>query len=65
MEWARVERHHYPEIREIYLQGIATGFATFQADAPEWEAWHESHLPHSQIVALEADAMRAGSRFPP
>ena len=44
---------HWPRVRRIYLEGIATGQATFQQDAPEWEAWDKSHLPHSRIVALK------------
>jgi len=37
-------------VREIYLQGIATGNATFQKTAPDWEEWDRSHLPHSRLV---------------
>ncbi|MEQ1606574.1 MAG: N-acetyltransferase family protein [Pyrinomonadaceae bacterium] len=35
----------------IYLEGIATGNATFETTAPEWEAWNASHLSHSRLVA--------------
>ncbi|MBK6482033.1 MAG: N-acetyltransferase [Chitinophagaceae bacterium] len=44
---------HYPAVKEIYLQGIATGNATFQTSAPEWEAWNRDHLPHCRLVALQ------------
>ena len=40
-------------IRLIYEEGIATGNATFQHSAPNWEEWNNSHLPHSRIVAKE------------
>lgn len=46
---------HWPEVRAIYEQGIATGNATFETQAPEWEAWDRAHLAHSRLVAL-ADA---------
>jgi L-amino acid N-acyltransferase YncA len=39
------------EVREIYVEGIATGNATFETTAPTWEAWNASHLTHSRIVA--------------
>lgn len=46
---------HWPEVRTIYEEGIATGNATFTTTAPSWEEWDESHLPHSRLVAVEAD----------
>ena len=41
----------WPAVREIYLEGIATGNATFEQSAPEWNKWDASHLPHARIVA--------------
>jgi L-amino acid N-acyltransferase YncA len=41
----------WPAVRSIYLEGIATGNATFEASAPGWEAWDKGHLPHSRLVA--------------
>ena len=48
-------KQHWLQVRQIYLQGIATGQATFQQDAPEWPLWDEGHLPHSRLVAVVAD----------
>ena len=45
---------HWPQVRAIYEQGIATGNATFQTQAPSWDEWDPSHLPHSRWVALDA-----------
>jgi L-amino acid N-acyltransferase YncA len=45
--------YHYPSVKKIYEQGIATGQATFQTTAPEWEEWDKSHLAHSRFVAIE------------
>lgn len=44
---------HWPAVRAIYEQGIATGNATFQTEAPSWEAWDAAHLKHSRLVALD------------
>ena len=44
---------HWPQVRAIYTQGIATGIATFQTEAPTWEEWDRSHLAHSRLVALD------------
>jgi L-amino acid N-acyltransferase YncA len=41
----------WPAVRRIYEQGIATGHATFETEAPDWAAWDESHLPDQRMVA--------------
>jgi L-amino acid N-acyltransferase YncA len=43
---------HWPAVKAIYEEGIATGNATFQMEAPEWATWDAAHLPHSRLVAL-------------
>src|SRR5689334_13575055 len=41
----------WPQVREIYLEGIATGNATFQTEAPPWEQWDKAHRPDCRLVA--------------
>jgi L-amino acid N-acyltransferase YncA len=41
----------YPRVREIYLEGIATGHATFETGAPEWEGWDRKFLKNCRLVA--------------
>jgi L-amino acid N-acyltransferase YncA len=43
----------WPQVREIYEQGIATGNATLETAAPEWEAWDAAHLATCRFVAVE------------
>src|ERR1035437_3286246 len=38
-------------VRRIYNAGIATKNATFQTDAPEWEAWDQSHRKDCRLIA--------------
>ena len=52
---------HWPHVRAIYEQGIATGNATFQTTAPTWEEWNPGHLPHSRLVALDTDSTISGA----
>jgi L-amino acid N-acyltransferase YncA len=40
-------------VRAIYEQGIATKQATFETEAPAWDAWHAAHLPGHRLVADE------------
>jgi len=44
---------HYNSVKDIYMQGIATGNATFQTEAPGWEDWNKGHLEHSRFVAVD------------
>ena len=41
----------WEQVRAIYSEGIATGLATFQTNAPEWADWNAGHLPHCRLVA--------------
>lgn len=43
----------WPPVRAIYLEGIATGQATFEQDAPDWEAWDRKHLLVCRLVARQ------------
>ncbi|MBV1774716.1 GNAT family N-acetyltransferase [Burkholderiaceae bacterium DAT-1] len=38
-------------VRRIYLEGIATGNATFQTEAPEWDYFDANHLKVCRFVA--------------
>jgi len=48
----QLETTDWQRVRAIYLQGIATGHATFETTAPTWEAWDAAHLEFARIVAL-------------
>lgn len=41
----------WEQVRAIYLEGIATGQATFETNAPSWEQWAAAHLEHLRLVA--------------
>ena len=41
-------------VRAIYREGIASGDATFETEAPEWDEWHASRLAVARIVAEDA-----------
>lgn len=56
----KMRPEHWPRVREIYLEGVATGHATFETEAPEWERWDSSHLPFARLVALAQDRRAAG-----
>ena len=41
----------WPAVRDIYLQGIATGHATFETTPPDWEQWDAGHLVDCRLAA--------------
>jgi len=45
----------WPQVRVIYEEGIATGDATFETEAPDWEQWDSEHLPECRLVAVVSD----------
>ena len=38
-------------VKKIYEEGIATGNATVETDAPAWEQWNTSHRLDCRLVA--------------
>lgn len=47
----------WPAVRAIYLEGIATGHATFETEAPAWEAWDATHFPAPRLVAVSDEGV--------
>ncbi len=41
----------WPDVSAIFLEGIATGNATFETLAPTWEQWDRTHMPVARLVA--------------
>lgn len=48
---AKIQAHDWEQIREIYLEGIKTGNATFENTAPSWEDWHANHVKSCRLAA--------------
>jgi phosphinothricin acetyltransferase len=47
----------WPTVRAIYLEGIATGLATFETEAPTWESWDAAHLAEGRLVARAGEGI--------
>lgn len=41
----------WPDVRRIYTQGIATGDATLEREAPDWNHFDHSHPAECRLVA--------------
>jgi L-amino acid N-acyltransferase YncA len=52
-------------VRSIYLEGIASGNATFETEAPIWGKWDAAHLPFGRLVARVEDVVLGWSALSP
>jgi len=55
----------WPAVRDIYLEGIATGDATFETSAPDQEAWDARHLRCCRLIARSADGVLGWAALSP
>jgi phosphinothricin acetyltransferase len=46
-----MQAEQWQAIKEIYEEGIRTGNATFEKQAPEYKVWDDGHLKHSRLIA--------------
>ena len=47
----------WEEVKAIYAEGIETRQATFEVEAPSWEAWDAAHLPCARLVARQQETV--------
>ena len=47
----------WPQVKSIYLDGMATGQATFETGAPNWEQWDATHFAFARLVARHGDTV--------
>src|ERR1700687_6393023 len=55
----------WAEVKAIYLEGIATGHATFETDAPSWEEWDAAHLRFARLVARDGRTISGWAALSP
>lgn len=62
MEWQldELKAADWEQVRGIFLEGIATGNATFETEAPSWEQWDSAHLACCRLVARRSGGPLSG-----
>ena len=50
----------WPQVRDIYAEGLATGLAAFMSEPPDWPAWDAGHLEIARLVARDPSGRIAG-----
>ncbi|MEZ5391469.1 MAG: N-acetyltransferase family protein [Bryobacterales bacterium] len=56
---------HWPEVRRIYEEGIATGQATFETGTPEWEAFDAGKTQDCRLAALDGECLAGWAALSP
>lgn len=46
-----MSKNDWPEVSEIYKQGIESGDATFEQELPSFEEWDKRHLKFCRLIA--------------
>ena len=39
-----MQTEDWPWVKNIYEEGIATKYATFETELPEWTEWYKNHF---------------------
>jgi len=52
-------------VLEIYRQGLATGEASFETQAPDWPAWQKKYHPFCRLVWEESAAVQGWAALAP
>lgn len=52
-------------VRAVYAEGLETGDATFETEAPTWERWDAGHLRVARLVAREGDKIKGWAALSP
>jgi L-amino acid N-acyltransferase YncA len=55
----------WEQVRAIYLEGIRTGHATFETEAPSWERWDEAHLASARLVMRDGERVLGWAALSP
>ncbi|WP_411029669.1 GNAT family N-acetyltransferase [Spongiimicrobium sp. 3-5] len=52
-----MSQEDWQAVATIYLEGIATGYATFEQEVPSFDAWDKAHLKKCRMVASIQDTI--------
>ena len=55
----------WEQVRAIYLEGIRTGHATFETEAPNWEQWNDAHLSIARLVMRDGERVLGWAALSP
>jgi L-amino acid N-acyltransferase YncA len=64
MQVRELQPADWAAVRAIFEDGIRSGDATFETEAPEWEAWDAGHLPLRLVAERDGEVAGWGALSP-
>jgi L-amino acid N-acyltransferase YncA len=55
----------WPDVQNIYSEGVATGNATFETETPPWEKWDQGHFQDCRLVAVNSEGILGWAALSP
>ncbi|WP_339338228.1 MULTISPECIES: GNAT family N-acetyltransferase [unclassified Croceitalea] len=46
-----MNKKDWSEVAKIYLEGISTGYATFETSVPDFNSWDRAHITACRLIA--------------
>lgn len=65
IEIKKMKPNDWEAVFSIYLEGIATGLATFETTVPNYETWNKAHLTDCRLIATENNEVLGWSALSP
>lgn len=55
----------WPQVRSIFIEGLATGLSSLEESAPDWNSWNESHISSCRLVHKTDDKVDGWAALSP
>ena len=55
----------WESVRSIYIDGMASGQATFETEAPTWQRWNQAHLMAPRLAAISQETIAGWAALSP
>lgn len=65
MEIREMTPNDWQAVAGIYAEGIATGYATFEKEIPDYNTWNANHLKTCRLVAAEGSLILGWAALSP
>lgn len=60
-----MQQADWEQVKNIYLEGIRTGIATFQTECPDWGDWNQNHIDSCRLVARSGSTVLGWAALSP
>lgn len=65
LEFRSINAKDWDKIRRIYLEGLSTGQASFESEAPNWKRWDAAHNVDCRVAAINHGIILAWAALSP